>query len=143
MNSLWWTFWLTALMNLTMTLIANYLWNRYQLVKIRSTLSSYLETLRAVPQGSILGAILFNLCINDLTFFIQETEVCNLANDITVYSCSPYFEETNRKLFNGTHLVFNWFTIISIVKNPGKFQIIFIGSNTDNSKITFMIGRNR
>ena len=143
MNSLWWTFWLTALMNLTMALIANYLWNRYQLVKIGSTLSSYLETLRAVPQGSILGAILFNLCINDLTFFIQETEVCNLANDITVYSCSPYFEETNLKLFNGTHLVFNWFTINSIVKNPGKFQIIFLGSNTDNSKITFMIGRNR
>ena len=59
------------------TLIANYLSNRYQRVKIGSTFSSYLEILRDALQGSILGPILFNLFINDLIFFIQETEVCN------------------------------------------------------------------
>ena len=59
-------------------LIANYLSNRYQRVKIGSTFSSYLEILRAIPQGSILGPILFNLFINDLMFFIQETEAINL-----------------------------------------------------------------
>ena len=61
----------------------------YQCVKIRSTFSSYLEILRGFPQGSILGPILFNLFINDLMFFIQETEVCNFADDTTIYSCSP------------------------------------------------------
>ena len=59
------------------TLIAKYLSKRYQRVKIGCTFSSYLEILRGVLQGSILGPILFNLSINDLIFFIQETEVCN------------------------------------------------------------------
>ena len=70
------------------SLISDYLSKRYQRVKIGSVFSSYLEILRSVPQGSILGPILFNIFINDLIFFIQETEVCNFADDTTIYSCS-------------------------------------------------------
>ena len=66
------------------TLIANYVSNGYQRVKNGSTFSSYLEILRGVPQGSILGPILFNLFINDFVFFIQETKVCNFADDTAV-----------------------------------------------------------
>ena len=66
-------------------LISNYLSNRFQRVKIGSTFSSHLEILRGVRQSSILGSILFNLFINDLIFFIQETEICNSADDTTIY----------------------------------------------------------
>ena len=125
------------------TLIVNYLSNRYQRVKIGSTFSSYLEILRGVPQGSILGPILFNLFINDLMFLIQETEVYNFADETTIYSCSPYFEEATLKLSNDTHLILNWLRINSMVAKPGKFQIMFLGSNIDNSNITFMIGNKR
>ena len=76
-------------------------------------------------------------------FFIQETEVCNFADDTTIYSYSPNFEESALKLSNNTHLVLNWFRINSMVANPGKFQIMFLGSNIDNSKITFMIENKR
>ena len=121
------------------TLIANYLSNRYQRVKIGSTFSSYLEILRGVPQGSILGPILFNLFINDLMFFIQETEVCNFADDTAIYSCSSNYEEATQKLSADTHLVLNWFRINSMVASPSKFQIMFLGSNIDNNEITFMV----
>ena len=57
------------------TLITNYLSNRYQPVKIGSPFSSYLEILRGVPQGLILRLILFNLFISHLVFFIQETSL--------------------------------------------------------------------
>ena len=68
------------------SLKSDYLSKRYQQVKIGSVFSSYLEILRGVPQCSILGPILFNIFINDLIFFIQETEVCNFADDTTIYS---------------------------------------------------------
>ena len=121
------------------TLIANYLSNRYQHVKIGSTFSSYLEILGGAPQGSILGLILFNVFINDFIFFIQETEVSNFADDTTLYSCSPNFEESTLKLSNGTHLILNRFRINSMVESPTKFQIMFLGPNIDSSKIKFMI----
>ena len=120
-------------------LIANYLSNQYQSVKIGSTFRSYLEISRGVPQVSILGPISLKLFINDLMFFIQETEVCNFADDTTIYWCSPNFEEATLKLYNDTHLILNLFRINSMVAKPGKFHIMFLGSNIDNSKITYMI----
>ena len=125
------------------TLIVNCLSNRYQRVKIGSGFSSYLEILRGVPQDSILGPILFNFFINDLMFFIQETDVCNFVDDTTIYPCSPNFEEATLKLSNDSHLILNWFRLNSMEVNPSKFQIIFLGSNIDNSKITFVIENKR
>ena len=73
----------------------------------------------------------------------MQTEVCNFADNTTIHSCSPNFEEATLKLSNDTHLILNWFRINSMVANPGKFQIMFLGSNIDNSKITFMIENKR
>ena len=95
--------------------------------------------MRGDPQGSILGPILFNIFINDLIFFIQETEACNFADDTTIYSCSLNYKEAVHKLSNDTHTVLNWFKVNSMVANPGKFQVMFLGSKIDNCKITFAI----
>ena len=46
------------------------------------------------------------------------------------------------KLSNYIHLILNWFRI-SMVANPGKFQIISLGSNIDNNKVIFMIENKR
>ena len=119
------------------SLISDYLSKRYQQVKIRSVFSSYLEILRSVPQGSISWPILLNIFIDDLMFFIYETEVCNFADDTTIYSCSLNYKEAVHKLSNDTHIVLNWFKVNNIVANPGKFQIMVLGSKIENSNITF------
>ena len=67
-------------------------------------------------------------------------QLCWWHNNIFILT---KFWRDNLKLSNGTHLILNWFRINSMVANPSKFQIMFLGSNIDNSKIIFMIENKR
>ena len=50
-------------------LFLSYLTHHTQRIKIRSTFSDWTNILKDIPQGSILGTLLFNIFINNLSFF--------------------------------------------------------------------------
>ena len=82
----------------SLRLIQNYLFQRKQMVKVGSSFSEWLEIILGIPQGSILGPILFNDFINDLLLFINETDICNFADDTTLYACGKELDTISFKL---------------------------------------------
>lgn len=74
--------------------------------------------------------ILFNVFINDIFFIIKNTEICNFADDTTIYTCGNNLEEVVCALKTDTIQVNHWFQINSMVANPAKFQLMYLGNDS-------------
>ena len=59
----------------------NYLTNRYQRVSINNCYSDLLPVVSGVPQGSILGPLLFLVYINDMSSYIHESQPLKFADN--------------------------------------------------------------
>ena len=73
--------------------VYSYLRCRKQGVKTNDTESVFQILLSGIPQGSILGPILFNILINDLFLFIKYIELANFADDNTICAARNIIEE--------------------------------------------------
>ena len=71
----------------SLKLIHSYLFNRKQRVKINDRYRSWSEISFGVPQGSILGPLLFNILICHMFNLLEDFDIANYADDSTPY-CS-------------------------------------------------------
>ena len=65
----------------SLKLLSGYLLRRKERVKINNTLSEWTNIASGVPQGSILGPMLFNIF-----YFMEDTDITNYADDNTPYT---------------------------------------------------------
>ena len=105
-------------------LVYDYLSNRSQKTKERSSFNIYLDVVYGVPQGSILGPLLINIDLCDLGFFENySSDFANFADDTTPYECGHSFNEVINNLETTTEKVFEWFSFNNLKENTSKCHL--------------------
>ena len=121
--------------------IHSYLLNRKQCVCINNILSEFNKVISGVPQGSIVGPILFNCFFNDFYYFIKNANVHNFADDNTLTTFAQNVGTLISILESESKIAIDWFETNKMIVNPGKFQSIIIDKKKqDHTKETFEIG---
>ena len=116
------------------TLLADYLSNRRQCVKIDGYKSSMSDIKKGVPQGSIMGPIIFNLFINDIFSVIRDGQLYNYADDNSVLVQAKQKDDVVKKLKDNAGIIVNWCSENQMAANPAKFQVM-IGEEKSPSQI--------
>ena len=120
-------------------LLTSYLSHRKQQIKVGSSVSSWAHIIKGVPQGSILGPLLFNVFINDIFYFIHKGTLYNYADDNTLSYCTSNFDELVNVLQEESNILIDWFTFNCMQANPDKFQAIAVGKRTSSRNPSFDI----
>ena len=112
------------------TFFYSYLKRRNQNVKINNTHSVFQILLSGVPQGSILGPLLFNIFINDLYLWLTKTDLLNFADDNTISAAEKTIENLISVLERQSQDAIEWFKVNEMIVNPDKFQAIIVKKNS-------------
>ena len=107
----------------SLMLLLGYLSNRWQRTKINTSFSSSTDLLQGVPQGSVLGPLLFNIYLNDLFFFL-DCNVCNFAEDTTSFICNKNLDLVLNELERNSSIAIDWFQNNYMKMNSDKCHLL-------------------
>ena len=97
------------------------------------------NTFKGVPQGSILGPLIFNIIINDIFHVIKQGTMYNYADDNTLSFIHKSLNILREILQGESILLIQWFTQNLMKANLDKFQAICIGLKSHDAISSFKI----
>ena len=118
-----------------LNLVYDYLSNRKQILKINETFSCWKNIEYGVPQGSILGPLLFNIHLCDLFYFLQDLDIASYANDATIYTVKENKESVIDKLEASSLPLFTWYDNNFMKANSDKIHIFLSCSEPSTALI--------
>ena len=126
---------------ITLNLLKDYINGRSQVVKIKDHVSNALPVETGVPQGTILGSLLFLIYINDLLTIVPKESIICYADDTVILSIGSIWEQTQNKMNKLLNEVSTWIALNELSLNVKKtiFMALRIYSNSVPNKIKIFI----
>ena len=73
---------------------------------------------------------MFDIIINNIFFFEEKLEICNFADDKTIYSCREDLLKITENLICTMKNILKWFRLNCFKADPGEFQFKILGDKT-------------
>ena len=107
----------------------SYLTGRRQFTQCSNSSSDYVNVTHGVPQGSILGPLLFLIYINDITLSSNKFDYIMYADDTTLLYTQPEINNVEQNVNNELQYISNWFKANKLILNLQKTNFCVFKNN--------------
>ena len=115
-------------------LIKDYLFNRHFYVKVENSLGEKGSSKIGIPQGSILGPLMFIIYINDISLLDLKSSVTIFADDTTLSFCGDNFNSIKEAVQTDLGLISQWLSSNRLIVNWSKTNAMMIPHSKSASK---------
>lgn len=115
------------------------LWHQWQYISVKDTTSSTRPLDTGVPQGSVLGSLLFLLYIKDLPSVSQQLASILFADDTTFVISHPNLTSLNTIVNVEFAKIATWLTVNKLTPNINRSFYIMFGSRTSEVQLNIIL----
>ena len=103
---------------------------------INYQIGNRLEIVFSIPQGSILGPLLFNIFLADLFFILHDVDIVSYGDDNTLYVIADDINGVITYLEKASKVLLEWFENNLLIGNADKCHLLVSSSDTLNLRVS-------